>query len=241
MRLSKLEPFLAEEKVNSLKKVIKTKHTFGMGVSWDKLTQKITGVSLIVRDLNSLSCFKKFAESLEEKETVEFFDRLPMNVENPDDGLHGNIFALKIDNKLALKQAFYRRLGSTPVSLDGGEWYYYQYERFSPYSFPNLKFPEETGDLFKVENKISFSGKVKGSCLYPIYSNIRTLGKLNIGFEKFFGSYLNSIFDKYSIALDDIQDISKYSSMTVVSVGETKDTIKAYFVDFERLRFILNL
>lgn len=238
MILSKLAPFLAEEKVKTFKRALKEGQTFGLGVSWDKASQKIVGVSLIARDLRSLSSFKRFAASVEEKETVEFFDRLPMNVENPDDGLHGNIFALKIDARLGLKQAFYRRLGSTPVSLDGGEWYHYNYERFSPFVFSSLKFPKETSELFKIENKISFSGQTKGICIYPIYSKIKTLGKMSNGLEDYFDAFSNEILEDYPSILNDVKDIDS-SIMSWVSFGEGKDIIKAYFVDFPRNRFLL--
>lgn len=236
---SEITPFLQIHKVKTLKRSLEPHHVFGLGVSWSKKEQRVTSVRLIVRDTFDFSSFKKFANTQDEKAVVNFFDELPTIEENPADGLHGKVFALKIASNLDTQQAYYRRLASMPVSFEGREWYKYEYEPLSEYHFPRFNLPDDCGDFFKAEIKQSFSGEVKGLCLYPKYSKLKEGGSMSVSLSDFFDTNLQKILEKYPEIWKSIFRIGSAHFMVPVSLGESDDAIKCYFVDFAKERKLL--
>lgn len=239
MIASKLKLFLEHPKSKILTSEITSDQVFGCGISWNKKTQHITCVRLIVRDKFTFDSFKKFAKTVEDRSAFTFFNTYPRGNENPDQGLHGNIFSLKIDSRLGSKIAFYRRLCGLPISYESGEWFRYEYENFSEYYFPTLQFPkEQTEKLFLSEMKSPLKSGFVGSCLYPKYSVMKSEGGIEACCEDFFAK--KDILINYSnIKIDFLSFIKEYE-MTPVSMGETPDEIKIYFVDFGRKRYLFN-
>lgn len=217
-----------------------TDQVLGLGVSWDKKKQTINCVRVIVRDKYSFDSFKKFAKSAEEKSVVNFFASLPHGHELPDKGLHGNVFAMKVDSSLNIKTAFYRRLAETPISYEGGEWFRYEYEKYSDYQFNSLKFPRQTQDLFFTEHKCSFGGEIKGSCVYPNYTALKTSKGMSQELSDYFEKNAPEILQDFRGVLFDALAIENEYFMIPVSMGEDENNIKIYFIDFGRGRTLFD-
>lgn len=236
MIASKIQPYLQNPKVKALAASVTTDQVLGLGISWSKKKQTINCVRVIVRDKYSFDSFKKFAKTVDEKAVANFFAALPHGHELPEKGLHGNLFALKIDSSLNIKTAFYRRLGETPISYEGGEWFRYEYEKYSDYQFNDLKFPKITEDIFLTEHKCSLGGEIKGSCVYPNYK----LSPLSSQLSCFFDTNGKDILRDFRGVLFDMLAVEDEYFMIPVSIGEDQDNIKIYFVDFGRGRTLFD-
>lgn len=241
MSASILHAFLQGQRVKNFAAVVEPRHVFGVGVSWNKKTQKIDSVRLIIRDVSEGSTFKKFAKTPEEKSVEAFFASLPFNHEDPCQGLHGHVYALKISARGDFKQAFYRRLGNVPVAYEDGAWSKYLYEDLHEYAFRDVKIPEDTGKFFRLEVKCDFEGRPQGYNLYPKYRALADAGNgsMSVGLAQFFGSNVHKLFEGYDKIIEGVDSLTIDDSMLPVSVGETESSIKVYFVDFKKERLLL--
>lgn len=222
-----LDPFLRGRLSRSFLSKIEDHQVFGLGISFSKSDAEIKEVRLIVRDKYKMPQIRGLLKKKQDKLVFDFFEQYPREGENPDDGIHGNLAALKISYSGIEDLALYRRIGNKPICYACSNWSAYLYENEIKKNIPCFN-NRKNLDLFKLERKVSGFGD-QSLVTYPIYSAIKRNGSLKEGFDHIFGGQiLKNEYFSVELRIKHFQALG----LTPVAVGESGPEIKIYFVDF---------